>query len=703
MKILGTAVNGVKMSTNLIGAPSFAQVNPYGLYNHFKSDDYASAYPNIRAISNEYMKIRPFAIDNNGKPVDHPSLNALYHPNKKDSSVMFAEKVAVSTLALPMTYILVWRREGGVAKPGGDFGVKGMNIAGYTFLENPAISIVDKKIHYSIGSQTFTEDEVMALPGGVTPNDLYAGYSPTIASKRWATLDSYIADYQKGFFENGAIPAGMFVITAATNQDFEDTKKTMQEKHRGAGNNNNVSYVPRPVGQDGKPADSKVEWVPFAQSNKDIDFEPLLKHVDNRLSESYGVSSIVKGIDSNAKYSNAEVSENGFAKRAVDPLALRNYTQITHELNRITGGLGVAITYKYEIPAISDQDKVRSETKNIESQVILKMVEAGYSLESIVEAFDLPDRYKLLKINNTVAVIDNDKPDVDDGDEVDDSPDPTEIDGVSPLNRVADKKPVNEAANAINPKAEVTDQQKLEVVARSYMQSQVDRAVSEYSDTPLNEVQPEPTESEREIFVDDMLKIIVGILVASGDLQYEEGIALVAAAGIDTSSLQGFNLSDTARDNYRAYLKRVATTYGADTADSIRGVLAQSNEFGWTRTETENALRNIMNTDQYRIDRLARTELNRSQGMGSIESMKQITAETGEQYEKSLTHPSGAECQWCKALEGEWFALDNPIIGEGASIIGVDGGILVNDFVSNDGWDPHPNGKGVLIYRRSSQ
>src|SRR5687768_1423893 len=112
MKILGTAVNGVKMSTNLIGAPSFAQVNPYGLYNHFKSDDYASAYPNIRAISNEYMKIRPFAIDNNGKTVDHPALNALYHPNKKDSSVMFAEKVAVSTLALPMTYILVWRREG---------------------------------------------------------------------------------------------------------------------------------------------------------------------------------------------------------------------------------------------------------------------------------------------------------------------------------------------------------------------------------------------------------------------------------------------------------------------------------------------------------------------------------------------------------------------------------------------------------------
>jgi phage portal protein BeeE len=691
MRILGTAVKGVRMETNLIGAPSFAQVNPYGLYNHFKHDDYASAYPNIRAISNEFMKIRPYAIDKNGKQVSHPALDALYHPNRKDSSVMFAEKLAVSTLALPMTYILVWRKEGGTAQPGGDFGLKGNRIAGFTFLENPAISVVDKKILYSIGSQTFSEDEVMALPGGVTPNDLYAGYSPTIASKRWATLDSYIADFQKGFFENGAIPAGMFVITAASNKDFEDTKKTMQEKHRGAGNNNNVSYVPRPVGQDGKPADSKVEWIPFAQSNREIDFKPLLEHVDNRLSEAYGVSSIIKGVDSNAKYSNAEVSENGFAKRAVDPLALRNYTQITHELNRITGGLGVAITYKYEIPAISDQDKVRSLTKETESKIILTMTAEGYSLDSIIDAFKLSASYKLLRKDDTKPVIDNDKPDVDEGKEVENAPNPDKIDGVTPLNGGRERS---------NPKAEATDEQKIEAVGRKYLEAQVNRAVREYADTPSNEVQAEPTEDERQVFVDAMMAIIIGILIESGDEQYAAGVALVAAEGLDTSTLPGFNLKDATKDDYRAYLKRVGTSYGADTADSIRGVLAKSQELGWTRTETENALKDIVNIDEYRVNRLARTELNRSQGLGSIESMKQIASETGEEYEKSLNHPGGAECQWCKALEDEWFPLDSPIIGEGASIIGVDGGILVNDFVSNEGWDPHPNGKGSLVYRR---
>ena len=57
------------------------------------------------------------------------------------------------------------------------------------------------------------------------------------------------------------------------------------------------------------------------------------------------VSAIMKGIDDTATYANAQVSKQVFAENVVDPLLLRNYTQLTHELNRITGGMGMAITY----------------------------------------------------------------------------------------------------------------------------------------------------------------------------------------------------------------------------------------------------------------------------------------------------------------------------------------------------------------------
>ncbi len=438
MNILGTALSGVKAQVNLVGAPSFAQVNPYGLYNHFKSDEYASHYPNVRPITNELMGIVPHAIDGNGKPVPHAALNALFHPNKRDSLPLFMEKLGVSVLAQDYTYLLVWRNEGGEAKPGGEFGFKGNNIAGYTFLECPGVEYRDGKIYYKIGAQEFSEDEVIAIPGGAKPGNLYGGYSPYLAAAKWATLDGYIADYQNGFFENNAIPAGVFKIVAKTVPEYNDMVDKLQERHRGAGNNNNVSYAHVPLDAAGNAQQSQIEWVPFAQTNKEIDFEPLLKHVDDRLSENYGVSAVIKGVDSQATYNNAEVSENGFAKRAVKPLGLRIYSQITHELNRITGGLGASITFKYEIPTVSDAEKVKAETKKIESEIIITYTSEPYSwsLDSVVDAFQLSQSYKLLKKGNDTTVIDNDKPEVDEGNEVEKAPDPSKIDGVTPLNSI---------------------------------------------------------------------------------------------------------------------------------------------------------------------------------------------------------------------------------------------------------------------------
>ncbi len=51
------------------------------------------------------------------------------------------------------------------------------------------------------------------------------------------------------------------------------------------------------------------------------------------------------------------MSKQVFAENVVDPLLLRNYTQLTHELNRITGGMGIAITYA-RIPQVIDEVKV---------------------------------------------------------------------------------------------------------------------------------------------------------------------------------------------------------------------------------------------------------------------------------------------------------------------------------------------------------
>lgn len=669
-------------------APSFGMRS---IFDHYKSEAYASAYPNIRAIAAEYMQVQPFAIDKNGKPVQNNNIiNALYHPNQLDSSVSFFEKMAVSTLYHRKTYVLVWRREGITTKPGGDFGFKGKDIAGFTFLEYPAVERRDGRTYYKIGVQEFNDKEVIVLPGGVDPTNLYGGYSPSEASRRWAKLDDYIADFQSGFFENGAVPAGVINIVAATPKEYDDIVDTILARHQGAGQNGKVTFSHTPLDQAGKPAQSQITWTPFGQSNKDMDFKNIYEQVDKRLSASYGVADIIKGIDSNAKYDNGGFSEKTFAKRAVYPLLLRNYTQLNHELNRITGGTGIAISFKYEIPALADEEKVKADTKVVEMNLINLALGAGFTLESAIDAFELSNSYKLLKAGQTTATkIENDKPDVDEGSEVKKSPDPSEIDGLTPTNEVT-KQPTLKAK---------TDEEKLASATRKYMKAQVDRVVQEYNDEPDDEVKPEPQDSEIEDYVNKMLVTISAILTTYGETEYNTGALLV---GAEIKDLQGFMLTEEATDSYRAYLTRVAKSYGEDTAESIRKVLLNSKDSELTRAETQKALKAIMDTDEYRVKRLARTELNTSQSMGGYEGMKEIAAETGTEWEKALDHSNSptTPCEFCQTYDGVWYDLKMPLLALGESVVGVNGTIFVNDFVSYEAGDIHANGRGTTIYRR---
>lgn len=681
-------------SHNFVGVPSFAQQNPgYSFLNAFDSEAYASIYPSVKAITYEFKKIQPFAINGNGKPVDNaPVIRALYHPNQADSSVAFFEKLAVMNLTHAKTYVLVWRKEGNETFPGGT--INPNNIGGFTFLERPGVTRRDGKTYYNIGAQEFNENEVMVIPGGVDPQNLYGGYSPGEASRRWATLDDYIADYQKGFFENGAIPAGQFVITAATDKDFNDTVDRMQAKHRGAGNNNNVTYTPQPIDPTtGKPGEAKIQWIPFASSNKDIDFKNLFEQANNRIDSAFGVPASIRGVGENNNYATARIDQQNFIIRVVEPLALSIYTQITHELNRITNGLGVAVTFKLPIPAIADEEKVQAETKNIEVAAISSLMAQGFSLDSAVDALNLSPRYKLLKVDATTkTVIDNDKPDVDEGGEVLDSPDPDKVDGITPLN----KKKVRQIKN------ELTDLEKLENVARELMQSQVDKAIEDYDKDQdiTNAVTGAATKAAETKFVEDMLVHIIAIMVAEGAIEYAVGIKLVADAGLSTANLQAFVLNESARASYEAYLSKVGMSYGADTAEAIQSVLARSNVAGWTRVETQNALRGIMNTDEWRVKRIGVTELNRSQALSGVEAMKQIQAESGATLEKALLHTGGdPPCEFCATLIGKWVAVDQELVPLGSTIVGADGGIMINDFVANDGYDPHPNGHCVSEYR----
>lgn len=154
-----------------------------------------------------------------------------------------------------------------------------------------------------------------------------------------------------------------------------------------------------------------------------MSLETIFKQVNDKIDSTFGVPASIRGVNDNNTYASVKVDERIFVRWTLRPFATKIWTRFTHELNRITGGLGVAITFDIEIPSIADEEKIEAERKNVEADVIIKMLDRGYSLDSIVDAFEFSNAYKLLeKGADDEATIENDKPDVDTGDEVEDSP-----------------------------------------------------------------------------------------------------------------------------------------------------------------------------------------------------------------------------------------------------------------------------------------
>lgn len=662
---------------------------------HYGDDRYENGYSSIRAIANRFMTIKPYAIDDNGKPLTTPPnvLNCLARPNQDMSGVDFRDALSVMTMVHDNVYVLVHERYGRGTRPARE-GIREDQIGGFTFLENVLEVSIDGKIQYEVYSsgskEIYYPYQVIDLHD-VNPKAISKGYSPSRAARRWTRIDDYIADYQSGFFHNGAVPAGQFIITAPTALEYQDIVRNLKKKHRGANKNNNVTYTYAPIDPTtGKPGQAAITWVPFNTTNKDLALKDIFEQANKKIDSVYGVSAFIRSIDEAPNFATAQVIERNFVENTVRPFALKKWGRFQHELNRITGGLGYGITFKLETPHIAEEQKSIAETNQVIWTTVKDMIATGFTYQSAVATLTLPTNWLLLEEGeNKQTTINNPKTDVAEGDEVDDSP-TAELGGRKGTN----PKPLNLTTEDI-PGFEA----RLEEPARALMQKQVNAAINSLDP---NNVETEPTEEDKETFIDEMMVIIYLILLYGGVQQWDDGKALLREAGIAESLIPSgtYELSEAAETRYKNYLKNIANSYADDTAAAIRATLERASTEELSRAQTENALRSIMNTDEYRIKRLAVSEINRSGGISSVEAMQKIQDETeGIEIEKSMVSSTGSPCEFCATRIGVWFPVDKTMVKKGAEITGVDGGTFINKWDNNQGHDLHANGKCVPVFR----
>lgn len=635
-----------------------------GVLDHYRRNDYENAYPSIRVISQRFARIEPFTIDKTGKSVSSNVLDRLYTPNKQMSAYDFRLALAVMCLVHNKVYVRVHHRTTRITAE---------TITGFTFLEGVSEHIVNGAIEYWLpNAEKLTPAEV-AVFRSPNPYDLNDGFSPAFAARRWTGLDDLIADYQTGYFTNGAVPSGQFIVTAKTTTDYQDIVKGIKKHHQGAGKNNSVMFAHRPLGVDGKPLDSQIEWIPFSSTNKEMALKDLFEQANKKIDSTYGVPASLRGVNDANTYASVRVDTLIFNENTLDPFALNVWQKLTHELNRITGGLGVAITYDLETPLLADEEKVKAEAKKLDAETITHLTDAGYTLDSAIAYVKTGDVQTLKQVPKP-----DEKAEVLSSEEAKHTPD-------QPVDLTHRPK-----AKALSDKDRADYETQLEGVIYERMAAQIEAASSLVSSKALSD--DEPVEPEEDaLLAAAMLAVLLALISAQGPLEHADNLKLVFEAGINTDNVSPFQMTGAQEAEYRAYVEKVGASYNQQTAERIRNILVTGREQGLSAGEVKAQLKGLLD-EEWRIKRIATTEINKAGNEASQFSMENIAKETGADVRKVWTHSGGDDpCEFCLTMIGTEIGLDQDFIPIGESVQGADGGVRVNDFtpVRTPGFHPH--------------
>lgn len=640
-------------------------------------DTYDNVFPYVNAIAQRFSTVIPYAVTSDGRRLNPApaALNALYAPNDTYSCLEFLKLIASGMLTQSHIDILVWTTEG----PGGN--ITADNITGYTLL--PANSRVynDTRSDWyhrvtmdlggGIRQYEFTRNETISLSYSRHPDDPTRGISPAMTIKKWANVDDMIADYERGFFGNNAVPAGMLGIVSENAEDFQRNRARLEETFRGAGNNNGIVYNMVPVDPTThKPSQtSKLVWVPFQNSNDSLDLQTVNDVVNNRLANALAVPDIVRGIDNGQTYANAEMAERAFIENTLKPLCMTVWDKWQFELDRITGGLGYGITFTLDLPAQTEVEKVQAETQQIRINNLIQLVNMGASVANAVEALGLPEAYRRLDLHPTTPNI----------------PSLT-----SARNTTKAAKPVDDTQTEPH----------LLTVTRTYVNRVIQ--LTRRSQAGLRDDLKTIGQQWINDVENDLITHLTNYAKKTG-LKLEQVLTAWAETHPDNPiavEVQNYTQNDwrklydwaTLPSNVKAayldHLETIAATSSKTITAKTLDILTRADTDQWDARRLHDELARLGNEH---AELIARCETVQAQRLGSLHSARNLSETLGVRLQKVWrTTGDGNTCDFCKHMEGTTIGLDSSYLDYGASVETGDR-TYVNSFENMVTPNGHPN------------
>lgn len=640
-------------------------------------DTYDNIFPYVNAIAQRFSTVIPYAVTADGRKLDPApaALSALYAPNDTYSCLEFLKLIASGMLTQSHIDILIWTTEG----PGGN--ITANNIAGYTLLPpnsrvyNNTRTDWHHRVTMDLGGGAcqyeFTRNETISLSYSRHPDDPTRGISPAMTIKKWANVDDMIADYERGFFGNNAVPAGMLGIVSENAEDFQRNRARLEETFRGAGNNNGIAYNMIPVDPlTHKPSQtSKLVWVPFQNSNDSLDLQTVNDVVNNRLANALAVPDIVRGIDNGQTYANAEMAERAFIENTLKPLCMTVWDKWQFELDRITGGLGYGITFDLDLPAQTEVERTQAETQQIRINNLIQLVNMGATVESAVEALGLPEAYRRLDLHPSTPNIP----------------------------QLPSAKNTTKAAKPVN---NTPPEPHLLTATRTYT-SRVIRLARRSQASLRDDLETIGKQWIHDV-EDDLIAHLTEYARKTG-IKLEQAITAWAELHPNNPiavEMQGYTQNDwqklydwaklptNVKTAYLDHLETIANMSSKTITAKTLDLLTRADANQWDARRLNDELTHLGNEH---AELIARCETVQAQRLGSLYSARNMSETLGVRLQKVWrTSGDATTCDFCKHMDGVTIGLDGSYLDYGASVETGDR-TYVNSFENMVTPNGHPN------------
>lgn len=301
----------------------------------------------VGIIAREVAKheIKLFRVDAKGNKVqvaDHDILKLINKPNKGQSEYDMAEATE-SYREMVGEYFIAFNMALGSNKPLEAYALRPDR---FTLVPDSTGNLIAYEYNRPDGKIIKFEPFEVMHDKTFNPNNDYRGIGTIQAAIRNILIEDSASQYTKSFFENNATPAGIVAVKGSQEgYTFGDSahKKLKQkwlDEYKGSSNAGKIAFL----------REAEVSYQQIGLGLDKIDMKILREMTEDSIYKAFGIPTIYVGDFGSMNYASAEVAERVFLKNAIVPRLIKRQQMWQRVLERFYPNDKLVFSYENIVP-----------------------------------------------------------------------------------------------------------------------------------------------------------------------------------------------------------------------------------------------------------------------------------------------------------------------------------------------------------------